>query len=546
MDTILEERHRRLLYPISESSTLSNLLSPARNTSRSSSPSHSSPASSPPLTTSHRAPPNTSDRPDGLKTPPRVSLSSAATKATSSGNTTDYSDVDSRDWASQPAGSDISSTAARSSGSGMFLTPPDARAKRAAGQRQGHEARDREKGWRAAPSGVFSPAAVACKPRREHKQHGQQSKPDRQIKHQRQRSPRQKPQGRPRSAPSHAPRELGRPAEPNYILQVTLFDTHDPTITRVLSVPAAFSVLDLHRAIQVAMGWTASHLAKFEVVDGVPEGGQRARVGRLDELRLGWGEGAKAAMRAAARRVYLEVRVDELGGLEESGDGDGGADREGANAAAAAAAGCGCDCDCPCRRKGARSQRAHSKSAASPPSPPPGFPPVKPAHPVRSARDTPMPELFAALAVAEADDGNDAPSRALEYTYDFADSWQHGVTVLGRSLPLAASSLLSSSSDSFPAATATASTPHAVCVAGEGHPAAEDVGGPAAWEKGLKEAYKTARPNKEQGMRRGWFENSCANGDAEGLGEGRVWVWDRVGVNGRLRGLPSCGAGERG
>jgi len=49
-----------------------------------------------------------------------------------------------------------------------------------------------------------------------------------------------------------------------YQLKITLRDTHPPIWRRVL-VPGHFTLGDLHWVIQVAMGWTNSHLHHFRV-----------------------------------------------------------------------------------------------------------------------------------------------------------------------------------------------------------------------------------------------------------------------------------------
>jgi Plasmid pRiA4b ORF-3-like protein len=102
----------------------------------------------------------------------------------------------------------------------------------------------------------------------------------------------------------------------------------------------------------------------------------------------------------------------------------------------------------------------------------------------------------------------------IEYDYDFGDNWLHEIVVVGRE----------TASDKF------------ICVAGEGHGAAEDIHGPTGWEE-LKEAYRAEAPTGEQKGLRGWYENSASNKDSRGLGGDREWVWDQIGVNVALRRL---------
>ena len=51
-----------------------------------------------------------------------------------------------------------------------------------------------------------------------------------------------------------------------YQIKVTLRDT-SPPIWRRLLIPADTTLFDLHKIIQIAMGWTNSHLHQF-IIDG--------------------------------------------------------------------------------------------------------------------------------------------------------------------------------------------------------------------------------------------------------------------------------------
>lgn len=96
----------------------------------------------------------------------------------------------------------------------------------------------------------------------------------------------------------------------------------------------------------------------------------------------------------------------------------------------------------------------------------------------------------------------------LEYEYDFGDRWTHAITVIGR-------------------------TDHSTtfsCIAGEGHPCAEDAGGFSGWKE-LVEAYRTARPDEEQREKKEWFETRCSNQDRRGLAGERIKQWDKGLVN---------------
>lgn len=107
----------------------------------------------------------------------------------------------------------------------------------------------------------------------------------------------------------------------------------------------------------------------------------------------------------------------------------------------------------------------------------------------------------------------------IEYQYDINDGWNHRIEYVGR---------------------AVESTETAICVAGEGHPCAEDVGGPSGWEE-LKLAYKKPLDDKFDVLankRRRWYIQDCINGDPEGIADNGPYRWDREAVNkelGRLK-----------
>ncbi|KAL9117229.1 MAG: hypothetical protein Q9187_006237 [Circinaria calcarea] len=78
-------------------------------------------------------------------------------------------------------------------------------------------------------------------------------------------------------------------------------------------------------------------------------------------------------------------------------------------------------------------------------------------------------------------------------------------------------------------------------MAGEGHGAAEDVGGPRGWKE-LKEAYAAKKPTAEQKGKREWYEDDCANGYKSGLKCSRHWLWDKAEVIRNLAALPKMSA----
>ena len=103
----------------------------------------------------------------------------------------------------------------------------------------------------------------------------------------------------------------------------------------------------------------------------------------------------------------------------------------------------------------------------------------------------------------------------LQYLYDFGDHWDHSITYIGRA----------------------PKTAKVLCIDGEGHGPAEDVGGVEGWEE-LKKAYKASNPDKRQKELREWYQDQCTNGYQTGLGGERVWRWDQDRINRDLLQLP--------
>lgn len=98
------------------------------------------------------------------------------------------------------------------------------------------------------------------------------------------------------------------------------------------------------------------------------------------------------------------------------------------------------------------------------------------------------------------------------YEYDFGDSWEHACEILGRAKK----------------------TSFFECIAGEGHPCAEDAGAPPGWEA-LKDCYRAKRKDREQKELIEWYETCCANGDPRGLAGNKVNQWPQKDVNAELR-----------
>ena len=103
----------------------------------------------------------------------------------------------------------------------------------------------------------------------------------------------------------------------------------------------------------------------------------------------------------------------------------------------------------------------------------------------------------------------------LIYVYDYGDGWQHSITLLGRGKK----------------------TEKFICLDGEGHACAEDVGGFTGWQE-LKEAYRVESPSTEQERLKAWYENRCSNGYTAGLGMDKLWRWNQDNINSRLMALP--------
>ena len=64
-----------------------------------------------------------------------------------------------------------------------------------------------------------------------------------------------------------------------------------------------------------------------------------------------------------------------------------------------------------------------------------------------------------------------------------------------------------------------------VCIAGQGHPCAEDCGSIPGWED-LQTAFPKPRSDKDG--RRDWYKTICANEDKKVLD---TWKWDTLQVN---------------
>ncbi|KAH8589799.1 U1biquitin-specific peptidase-like protein [Bisporella sp. PMI_857] len=98
--------------------------------------------------------------------------------------------------------------------------------------------------------------------------------------------------------------------------------------------------------------------------------------------------------------------------------------------------------------------------------------------------------------------------KTIHYNYDLGDGWEHVISCTGR----------------------TDATAPFVCLEGEGHGCAEDVGGHIGWKE-LLEAYDSQNPTKAQKEDMTWFEQRASNKDPEGLRGELKWKWDRDRIN---------------
>jgi hypothetical protein len=130
-------------------------------------------------------------------------------------------------------------------------------------------------------------------------------------------------------------------------------------------------------------------------------------------------------------------------------------------------------------------------------------------------RDSSQIKLFNIL------DNPKTKGKTIHYNYDFGDGWEHVISCTGRA----------------------DATKFFVCLEGEGHGCAEDVGGYSGW-KNLLEAYDAEHPTKDQKEKMTWFETHASNQDPEGLRGEKMWRWnmDRISVVLSELGLPAKNA----
>jgi hypothetical protein len=123
-------------------------------------------------------------------------------------------------------------------------------------------------------------------------------------------------------------------------------------------------------------------------------------------------------------------------------------------------------------------------------------------------RDSSRVELYQIL------DDPKTEGKTIHYSYDFGDGWEHVITSIGRA----------------------DSTTNFVCLDGEGHGCAEDVGGYSGWKQ-LLEAYDAQNPTRDMDELISWFETRASNKDSRGLRGEERRRWDKDRINAVLREL---------
>lgn len=137
--------------------------------------------------------------------------------------------------------------------------------------------------------------------------------------------------------------------------------------------------------------------------------------------------------------------------------------------------------------------------------------------------DQPKPDKVkndAEYTLADVYDSSEYGTNVLtQYEYDHGDGWDHAITFFGRADPnLRVVMRIPDELEAF-------------CMAGEGHPCAEDCRSNDGWVF-LKSLFKGRKKDPEG--RKAWYKEDCANGDPTGLDP---YQWDMFEVNGGLLAL---------
>ncbi|KAL8738321.1 MAG: hypothetical protein Q9181_000864 [Wetmoreana brouardii] len=208
----------------------------------------------------------------------------------------------------------------------------------------------------------------------------------------------------------------------NYLLLVSLDDTFDPNISRILSIPPETTFDIVHEALQIAFGWTNSHMHSFRIETG-----------------------EQFNMLSGKPLLYLQT------------------------------------------------------------------------HPQDSAPEEDV-KAEAEYTLADILENEEYKGKTrLIYEYDMGDGWNHEIFHLGRADENMGKAM---GLDEF--------NQRIACIAGEGHPCAEDCGGTSGWEN-LKDTFKKTRGGDKE--LKEWYKQSCHNGDKKGLDS---YKWDLLEVNALL------------
>jgi Plasmid pRiA4b ORF-3-like protein len=246
---------------------------------------------------------------------------------------------------------------------------------------------------------------------------------------------------------------------PNYLLHIQLCpdDIDDPPIIRTLSCPASATFETLHKAIQIAFGWASTHTYDFVVKDPTYD------------LELDQPDAETVIKRLMSRQQA------QRGG--------------------------------PAPDPGMR-QFILRIVEKQPEGPMAMFGAVDRMHVYHRQHPNTIEKLSYQMRLHTIFEDPAYNGHEIGYCYDFGDSWNHAIRVIGR----------------------PDTTDWVWCTGGEGHGCAEDAGSTPGWNA-LKEAYAASRPNKEQKEKMEWFETKASNRDPRGLRGNRVREWDMTEVN---------------
>ncbi|KAK4165552.1 hypothetical protein QBC43DRAFT_208158 [Cladorrhinum sp. PSN259] len=267
---------------------------------------------------------------------------------------------------------------------------------------------------------------------------------------------------------THWPSHKSKCIRPNYIIKFHLFPSEitDPPVIRTLSCPSNATFYMLHMALQTAFGWSSYHSFDFTVGD--------PSYARADSIA------------AEVRRLLSRQKSSPLDITKQMNPADSSREyllrvtdpvRAFGQAPQGSAATYGID-------QMHEGQRRHPRTVE------------------KDSQDTKLWQVL---------DGDKyrGEGKTMIYTYGFGDNWEHVMTIEGRG---------------------TKPTRDFVCLSGEGHGVAEDVGSAAGWEA-LKKAYRAAKPTEEQKEKMAWYESEASNGDVKGLAGERVNFFDLEKVN---------------